>query len=412
MSIGKVLEVGIGLIFVFLLLGLIVSALQELVAALLKLRSKYLMEGLSTILAETAGACWLARRHLFSSRLDDDQGSGLFKTVADHALVNGITPSKIPSYVPASNFASALIDVLRKGGTGAIETEVKSAIAALPDGPAKQALNTLFTDAKGNIDAFRKNVETWFDGAMERVSGRYKRWTQYFALLAGVVIAVALNANTILIADALWRDPVLRASAVKAAEAYLEDCQANPDTCPVSAESEGETPSTPAESNASSSPSSAPAPAPDASSATPSPAPVPAPVDSSATPTPAPAPSPDAEATPESAPSPTEAAGGAATPAADTQAANAEDAEKKIADFKATVEQVTSQLTEIGYPIGWTMMKSFGEWQLYDWVVAVLGWLITGLAVSLGAPFWFDMLKTFVNVRGAGPKPVETKPGT
>ena len=43
---------------------------------------------------------------------------------------------------------------------------------------------------------------------------------------------------------------------------------------------------------------------------------------------------------------------------------------------------------------------------------AILGWLITGLAVSLGAPFWFDMLKTFVNVRGAGQKPAETKPSS
>ena len=185
MSIGTILEVGIGLIFVFLLLGLIVSALQEAIAALLGLRSKYLMEGLSTILADVPGACWLARSHYFGSNLD--QGSALFKEVAGHALVSGITPSKIPSYVAAGNFASALIDVLRKGGTGTLATDVQSKIAAMPDGPVRQALSTLLTDAKGDIDVFRKNVETWFDGAMERVSGRYKRWTQYFAIIAGIV---------------------------------------------------------------------------------------------------------------------------------------------------------------------------------------------------------------------------------
>jgi hypothetical protein len=63
-------------------------------------------------------------------------------------------------------------------------------------------------------------------------------------------------------------------------------------------------------------------------------------------------------------------------------------------------------LTEIGYPIGWK------EWPKDDlaWITAILGWLITGLAVSLGAPFWFDMLKRFVNVRGAGANPKEQPP--
>jgi hypothetical protein len=28
-----------------------------------------------------------------------------------------------------------------------------------------------------------------------------------------------------------------------------------------------------------------------------------------------------------------------------------------------------------------------------------VGWLITALAVSLGAPFWFDMLNKFIVVR-------------
>jgi hypothetical protein len=44
----------------------------------------------------------------------------------------------------------------------------------------------------------------------------------------------------------------------------------------------------------------------------------------------------------------------------------------------------------------------------------VLGCLITALAVSLGAPFWFDVLGKLVNVRATGPKPVQkpTEPQT
>lgn len=40
-----------------------------------------------------------------------------------------------------------------------------------------------------------------------------------------------------------------------------------------------------------------------------------------------------------------------------------------------------------------------------DWAMKVLGWIVTALAVSLGAPFWFDLLKKLVNIRGSGNKP-------
>jgi hypothetical protein len=40
-----------------------------------------------------------------------------------------------------------------------------------------------------------------------------------------------------------------------------------------------------------------------------------------------------------------------------------------------------------------------------NWLLKIVGWLITALAVSLGAPFWFDLLNRLVDLRGAGPKP-------
>ena len=40
-----------------------------------------------------------------------------------------------------------------------------------------------------------------------------------------------------------------------------------------------------------------------------------------------------------------------------------------------------------------------------DWVIKGLGWIVTALAVSLGAPFWFDLLKKLVNIRSSGNQP-------
>lgn len=50
------------------------------------------------------------------------------------------------------------------------------------------------------------------------------------------------------------------------------------------------------------------------------------------------------------------------------------------------------------------------NWTFGDTVTAVLGWVLTALMVSLGAPFWFDLLQQLVNRRGAGPKPAAAIP--
>ena len=44
-----------------------------------------------------------------------------------------------------------------------------------------------------------------------------------------------------------------------------------------------------------------------------------------------------------------------------------------------------------------------------EWLVKILGWLVTGLAISLGAPFWFDLLNRLVDLRGAGKRPEPVK---
>jgi hypothetical protein len=38
----------------------------------------------------------------------------------------------------------------------------------------------------------------------------------------------------------------------------------------------------------------------------------------------------------------------------------------------------------------------------------IFGFLITALAISLGAPFWFDLLKKLMQLRGDGAKPENT----
>jgi hypothetical protein len=59
------------------------------------------------------------------------------------------------------------------------------------------------------------------------------------------------------------------------------------------------------------------------------------------------------------------------------------------------------------FPIGWP--GNAAELDFWGWILKFLGCLWTGLALSLGAPFWFDLLQKFMNIRGAGTNPDDEK---
>lgn len=81
-----------------------------------------------------------------------------------------------------------------------------------------------------------------------------------------------------------------------------------------------------------------------------------------------------------------------------------------------TAQQISTQLQD--FPIGWddqavtTLATGWDNWpQWKARLLAVAGWLITAMAISLGAPFWFDILGNLVNLRG-GARPPAKAAGT
>jgi len=56
----------------------------------------------------------------------------------------------------------------------------------------------------------RKSVEKWFDDSMDRLNGAFKRYAQFWAFVIGLYLAVALNIDSINLSIYLWRDPTIR----------------------------------------------------------------------------------------------------------------------------------------------------------------------------------------------------------
>jgi len=87
-----------------------------------------------------------------------------------------------------------------------------------------------------------------------------------------------------------------------------------------------------------------------------------------------------------------------------------------VTDYKLLPDVTTIQ--GYGLPIGWTMLppSSLGEIPGLVWgeVCAhpthIAGWFIMAIASLFGAPFWFDTLQRFVQLRGTGDKPTTPAP--
>ncbi len=85
--------------------------------------------------------------------------------------------------------------------------------------------------------------------------------------------------------------------------------------------------------------------------------------------------------------------------------------------FHDNMNDSLGSLKNLDLPIGWASDKNFVAPNSVSNVgtdagvilgaapANIIGWLITLFAITLGAPFWFDIAQNFVNLRNAGQKP-------
>jgi hypothetical protein len=321
LSGNTAIDVAIGLAFVYLLFSVMCSAVQEAIAGLLDMRSATLEAGLRNLLEDdgavgtagapatvgkaagatpeaalvqpTTAAGW-QRNTLTNAVL----GHGLIRTTYKDSTLLFHRKRRGPSYIPSRTFALALLNVVAPTNADADIAEVRTAIEGsglIPAG-TKSALLSLANGAAKTRDELRAEIEHWFDSAMSRVSGWYKRKTQIIICVLSLVVAVGLNVNTVSIADRLINDDALRTALVKDAT---------------------NTPVKPGES----------------------------------------------------------------------------------------FTQVANKVQGLGLPIGWDKKPGDPAWVSFSKHPgrAIGGWLLTFLALSLGAPFWFDALGKIAGLRATGP---------
>jgi hypothetical protein len=349
---SHVIDVAIGMAYVFMIFSLICTIVNETIAGLLTMRAKNLELGIKSLFSEDVHGA--------------DAADSFTNLIYSHALVRGLYRGaerkaddfkrgflgriKLPSYIPAGTFATALIDSIAPGASSAANpfAQVETAIQKLPDSNTKKALLSLTLTAQGKLEGFQKNVEGWFNDSMDRASGWYKRDTKLILGIIALVVTVAANADAVRLVKTLWVDPAVREATVKMAQDYANSHKiAQPAPSPNQTSTGTPTPATPT-ATATAAPTRTPTTT-QTATATPNPTPT-------ATPTATPSPTPPATST---------------TPS--------------ISDLENDLPK--------NLPIGWRYADDNFKWY------TPLGWIFTALALTLGAPFWFDVLNKFMVVR-------------
>ncbi|WP_439585680.1 hypothetical protein [Dyadobacter bucti] len=278
MSQTPVLSIVIGLVFIYLLYSLLASILQEMLANRLAFRSKILEKAIIRMLEDgksTSNFGYLDRI-LGIFRLLGKPNLLISRHVAAwfyvHPLIKYLGEDNFyskPAYLSSKNFSKVMIDLLSgfdnpENITQAIHdsilagtihnlpvnlntdtknpavTAVRANIYNAAQVPSEEFvtivpqsttavnkdtilfLQSIWRESNGDIDKFKAHLELWFDDTMERTSGWYKRYNQYFLFIIGLILAIGFNVDTISIVKKLGSNPTQAERLVQMAEVFSD----------------------------------------------------------------------------------------------------------------------------------------------------------------------------------------------
>jgi hypothetical protein len=305
---SEILEVAIGLVFVYVMAALVCSAFREGIAKLTNVRARTLEAELKVLL----------------------KSEDLLKKLYDSQLIRppmGRTRPKKPKQILTEDFVTALVDTLLDMDKGDPKfAGIEKSINDIENVEIRNVLLSAINGARTRIgkwgvklDAARKSMEHWFDNSMGKLTELYKKETREVIFVVGFLLCVFLNLDTIMMVKTLYQNEALRSTVAAAAVEKSEQELRVPGGKKVTK-----------------------------------------------------------------------------TIITDT----AKTLEKEVEDLREGLEQ-------LGFPIGWKFGVTLAEDpralpdddDTLNWIYKILGILITTVAISLGAPFWFDLLRKLVSFR-------------
>lgn len=324
-----ILDLVVGMMFIYFLLSIICSSAVEMAMTVFKIRGRILGK-------------WLMR--IFDQPVAQAGGKTLGQAIMDHCSITALSEEGMsPSYIDAKNFSAALIEKISfdPNNPKSITADLDTLITKIQNTNCLsiEIQRTLLSYAHevkekfAGVEEFKGKVEDWYNSSMERLTGELKRkYARPFTIIIALIATVLLNADSISIAKYLYSNPEARASLVaKAYEAVNNDSLKNKMNAYKYSVADSLLP--------------------------------------------------------------------------DSSASKQDELLRAIDEKVKDIQMADASLKEV-IPIGWNDSEWKNMKDPLNVFTKLLGFIVTMLAMVMGAPFWFDMLNKIANLRGSGPKPV------
>lgn len=264
-----------------------------------------------------------------------------------HPLITPATTGGPTHTIDAEEFAAALARaILPKGAKGDPIAALPSAIANLPDGRLKDRLSLIVPNEFASRDEALASVKMWFENASRGISHAYELLVRRIMYIIAAILVIGLNVNAISIGETLFSNSSLRQT--------LADAAVN-----IASKDEAEATSAVAQAQA-------------------------------------------IECV--------RAIGGFPIGWEGLQ----DFLNMPVADPSKCEELLGPEAADALVGVGRQPVKVAGfdqPWELTkDLAALLLGWLITIIAVAQGAPFWFDLLRSFTGRGSTTPTPAKALP--
>ncbi len=377
----KSVDILIGLSVVMLVVSMAVTLLTHLVITLLNTRGGHLMRGLRDLLQQLDPA--------LSGKISKE----IVKKVLKHPLISD-AGNRLGTVIHREEFIKMLLDLAAENGPQQLQTDALNALKkalksngiANPVAAIENVRSFSLTLEKSNPDLannvrlnmaiiheagsqFVAKIHGWFDQTIDRVGGRFTASTRVVTIGVALMVAFAIQLDTIALVNRLSTDTQLRQSLIEAAKKVDQGKPSGG----VSSQSSNEAAGVKSGEDQKGGPGNT----------------------LNKSPAPNPAINPN-DAAPKAGKSASENSNKPINDTGNKQDAAAQspsDATKNPAVPSRVVSDVDSIL-------GSTGLMSAPDWSSLS-MQKVLGILLSAMLLSVGAPFWYNMLKTGVRLRAA-----------
>lgn len=348
----ETLDVTIGIITIYLIFALACTAIVEAISTWFNVRSNNLEAALKELLhGEIA------------------PGAGFVDAFFKHPIVQSLSKGEDgrPSYISPEIVGQVITNLIcAKDEASSLAQALNKLPGTTETNRIKGLLGSLHSESKEDIAAFRKLIEAHYDATMDRASGWYKRHTQILALTISAALVIGANVDTISLVNTLSSNPEARAKLIELAQRELgaaKDAEAKIEQ----PNKEGIKP-------------------------------------------------PETQPKVEASISKANAQG--ATGADSNPPDPVMEAKERSQKAAEVLAKANADLSSAGIQLGWhgnypkNPCEFFSEITEHpeNFLSKLIGLLISILAISLGAPFWFDTLNRVMQIRAAGISPREKDP--